>query len=120
MDRLTFEGNFCDIARCGEVKGGSFCEDGNCSRRKVWEKLKRYEDTRLEPSEIPTGLELAKVYAAMQENKRLKAENYRLNLLDRQSCGGCGEPLCKDITLCKQCVDKIVAENEQLKELTKF
>ena len=30
MKRLTFEGNFCDIAMCGEVPGGSFCEDGAC------------------------------------------------------------------------------------------
>ena len=27
MERLTFEGNFCDIAQCSEVPGGSFCED---------------------------------------------------------------------------------------------
>lgn len=44
MERLTFEGNFCDIARCGEVRYGSFCEDGRCSQRKVWERLKQYED----------------------------------------------------------------------------
>ena len=44
MDRLTFEGDFCDIAMCGEVRGGSFCEDGACSQRKVWERLKHYED----------------------------------------------------------------------------
>ena len=44
MERLTFEGNFCDIAQCSEVRYGSFCEDGYCSQRRVWEKLKRYED----------------------------------------------------------------------------
>lgn len=44
MKRLTFEGNFCDIAQCREVRYGSFCEDGYCSQRRVWEKLKRYED----------------------------------------------------------------------------
>lgn len=44
MERLTFEGNFCDIAQCREVRYGSFCEDGYCSQRRVWEKLKRYED----------------------------------------------------------------------------
>lgn len=44
MARLTFEGNFCDIAMCTEVCGGSFCEDGYCSQRKVWERLKRWED----------------------------------------------------------------------------
>ena len=30
MKRLTFEGNFCDIAQCTEIPGGSFCEDGVC------------------------------------------------------------------------------------------
>ena len=44
MERLTFEGNFCDIAQCREVRYGSFCEDGYCLQRRVWEKLKRYED----------------------------------------------------------------------------
>lgn len=52
MDRLTFEGNFCDIAMCRETPGGSFCEDGYCSQRKCWERLKQYEDTGLSPEEI--------------------------------------------------------------------
>lgn len=41
MDRLTFEGNFCDIAKCLVVPG---CCGGTCSPRKVWERLKKYED----------------------------------------------------------------------------
>ena len=52
MERLTFEGNFCDIAQCCEVPGGSFCEDDGCSQKKVWERLKAYEDTGLEPEEV--------------------------------------------------------------------
>ena len=44
MERLTFEGNFCDIALCAETPGGSFCESGACTQRKVWERLKAYED----------------------------------------------------------------------------
>lgn len=43
-DRITFEGNFCEIALCKETPGGSFCEDGTCSQRRVWERLKEYED----------------------------------------------------------------------------
>ena len=40
MERLTFEGNFCDIARCKEIP----CPyNGACSQRKVWERLKAYE-----------------------------------------------------------------------------
>jgi hypothetical protein len=52
MERLTFEGNFCDIAQCCNVPGGSFCEDGACSQKKVWERLKAYEDKRLETEEV--------------------------------------------------------------------
>lgn len=48
MERLTFEGNFCDIAVCLETPGGSFCEEGPCTQRKVWERLKLYEDAEAE------------------------------------------------------------------------
>ena len=44
MKRLTFDENYCDIAQCAETRGGSFCEDGACSQRKVWERLKKWED----------------------------------------------------------------------------
>ena len=48
MERLTFEGNFCDIAQCRELP----CPyNGSCSQRKVWERLKAYEDTGLEPGQ---------------------------------------------------------------------
>ena len=49
MERLTFEGNFCEIARCKEVK----CPyDTDCSQKQVWERLKAYEDTGLTLQEI--------------------------------------------------------------------
>ena len=49
MERLTFEGNFCDIAQCRELP----CPyNGSCSQREVWERLKAYEDTGLEPEEV--------------------------------------------------------------------
>lgn len=48
MERLTFEGNFCDIARCKEVK----CPyDIDCSQKQVWERLKQYEDSKLSPED---------------------------------------------------------------------
>lgn len=34
VKRLTFKGNFCDIAMCGEIPGNSFCEDGCCSQKR--------------------------------------------------------------------------------------
>ena len=53
MERLTFEGNFCEIARCKEVK----CPyDTDCSQKQVWERLKAYEDTGLTPEEIKAPL----------------------------------------------------------------
>ena len=49
MERLTFEGNFCDIAQCREIP----CPyNGACSQRKVWERLAAYEDTGYTPEEI--------------------------------------------------------------------
>ena len=46
MERLTFEGNFCDIAQCRELP----CKyGGDCSQKQVWERLKAYEDTNLSP-----------------------------------------------------------------------
>ena len=42
-ERLTYDGNFCDIALCMEVRYGQSCPDGACSQRKVWERLKEYE-----------------------------------------------------------------------------
>ena len=51
MERLTFEGNFCDIAQCESVPGGSYCESGTCSQRKVWERLKSYEDAGVSPED---------------------------------------------------------------------
>ena len=41
MERLTFEGNFCDIAQCRELP----CKHGgNCTQKQVWERLKQFED----------------------------------------------------------------------------
>lgn len=49
-ERLTFEGNFCDIAKCREERWGKHCPNGACSQRKVWERLKAYEDTGAVPA----------------------------------------------------------------------
>lgn len=51
MKRLTYDGNFCDvIAMCDP--GESICPKGGCSSKKVWERLKSYEETGLSPEEI--------------------------------------------------------------------
>lgn len=44
MKRITFDGNFCDIAKCADVCEGIICEEEACSQRKTWERLKAIED----------------------------------------------------------------------------
>lgn len=58
MERLTFEGNFCDIAQCEATPGGSYCENGSCTQREVWERLKAYEDTGLTPEQCKVAAEM--------------------------------------------------------------
>lgn len=50
MERLTFSGNFCDIAMCDPGESG--CPKGGCRSKKVWERLKEYENTGLSPEEV--------------------------------------------------------------------
>ena len=58
MERLTFEGSFCDISQCRELP----CKhDGNCSQKKVWERLKEYEDAGLYPQGCAEALEAEKL-----------------------------------------------------------
>ena len=48
MERLTFEGSFCEIAQCACMK----CPyDTDCSQKQVWERLKQYEDSKLSPED---------------------------------------------------------------------
>lgn len=55
MERLTFEGNFCDIAQCRELP----CPyDGNCTQKQVWERLKAYEDAGLSPQACAEAREI--------------------------------------------------------------
>ena len=55
MERLTFEGNFCDIAQCRELP----CPyDGNCTQKEVWERLKTYEDAGLSPQACAEAREI--------------------------------------------------------------
>lgn len=91
MERLTFEGNFCDIARCGYQT----CpyKDG-CSQKQVWERLKAYEDTGLTPEEIKAPFtEDAMINLAAQalgvEPSRLR----ELAVADKD--GRCVVPPCK-------------------------
>lgn len=47
MKRLTYPGDYCeDIAHCDNNCGGS------CQGKRIWEKLRAYEDTGLSPEEV--------------------------------------------------------------------
>ena len=55
MERLTFDGNFCDIAQCSELP----CKHGgNCTQRQVWDRLKAYETTGLSPQACAEAREI--------------------------------------------------------------
>lgn len=65
MKRLTFEGNFCDISKCGY----SVCpHDGTCTQKEVWERLKQFEDAFGTP-EIAERVKLAFMGKAVYEIK---------------------------------------------------
>ena len=79
MERLTFEGNFCDIARCGYPT----CpyKDG-CSQKQVWERLKQYEDTGLSPEKVSWMKEV--VEAAFDNDTSRIERAHNLHVADKE------------------------------------
>lgn len=58
MERLTFEGNFCDIAQCRELP----CPyNSACSQRKVWERLKQFEDKCESPEVLAKAMDMEEI-----------------------------------------------------------
>lgn len=79
MERLTFEGNFCDIARRKEVK----CPyDTGCSQKQVWERLKQYEDTGLSPEKVSWMKEV--VEAAFDNDTSRIERAHNLHVADKE------------------------------------
>ena len=79
MERLTFEGNFCDIARCKEVK----CPyDTDCSQKQVWERLKAYEDTGLSHEKVSWMKEI--VEAAFDNDTSRIERAHNLHVADKE------------------------------------
>ena len=79
MERLTFEGNFCEIARCGYPT----CpyKDG-CSQKQVWERLKQYEDTGLSPEKVSW---MKEVIGAAFDNDTSRIERaHNLHVADKE------------------------------------
>mgnify|MGYP001036084525 CR=1 FL=1 len=61
MERLTFEGNFCDLALCRD----SACrQSGTCTMKEVWERLKAYEDAGLSPQACAEAREIEEVLSS--------------------------------------------------------
>ena len=79
MERLTFEGNFCEIARCGYPT----CpyKDG-CSQKQVWERLKQYEDTGLSPEKVAWMKEV--VEAAFDNDTSRIERAHNLHVADKE------------------------------------
>lgn len=79
MERLTFEGNFCDIARCKEVK----CPyDTACSQKQVWERLKAYEDTGLSHEKVSWMKEV--IEAAFDNDTSRIERAHNLHVADKE------------------------------------
>lgn len=76
MERITFEGNFCDIAKCTSA----YIERCACSPRKVWERLKAYEDTGLAPEEIAGQQTLQKELVRYKEMYQMAAAERDANM----------------------------------------
>ena len=71
MERLTFDGNFCDISQCRELP----CQHGgSCTQRKVWERLKAYEDTGLSSQACAEAREAGNVLSSCDVSFRRLAE----------------------------------------------
>lgn len=89
MERLTFEGNFCDIAQCR--RDSAYRQDGTCTQKEVWERLKAYEDTGLSPEKVSWMKEV--VEAAFDNDTSRIERAHNLHVADKE--GRCVVLPCK-------------------------
>lgn len=80
MERLTFEGNFCDIAQCR--RDSAYRQDGTCTQKEVWERLKAYEDTGLSPEKVSWMKEV--VEAAFDNDTSRIERAHNLHVADKE------------------------------------
>lgn len=80
MERLTFEGNFCDIAQCR--RDSVYRQDGTCTQKEVWERLKAYEDTGLSPEKVSWMKEV--VEAAFDNDTSRIERAHNLHVADKE------------------------------------
>lgn len=103
MERLTFEGNFCDISRCAELP----CPDTSCTQKQVWERLKAYEDTGLSPEGVRSHFidgRGTQIFIGPEIAERLDKE--RLRWLIEEDLRGNVEGIVR----CRECVHCLEAE----------
>lgn len=91
MERLTFEGNFCDIAHCRDL---TCQQDGTCTMKEVWERLKKYEDTGLTPEEIKATLTEPLFLRVAAKAVGVEADRLR-ELVEADKAGRCVVLPCK-------------------------
>lgn len=85
MERLTFDGDFCEIAQCTALRYGSACEDGTCTQRKVWARLKAYEDTGRTPDAF-------RALGNLQRARDLISRSALQQEIRGTICSGCEHP----------------------------
>lgn len=68
MERLTKEGKFCDVIECELTPGGSFCERGTCTERRLWERLSSIEDI------LGDDYDLDRLYVLVNQRISLREE----------------------------------------------
>ena len=79
MERLTFEGNFCEIAQCACMRR---LYDTACSQKQVWERLKAYEGTGLSPEKVSWMKEV--VEAAFDNDTSRIERAHNLHVADKE------------------------------------
>ena len=92
MERLTFDGNFCDISQCRELP----CKhDDECAAKRVWERLKEYENTIWTPEMLrKLNGQAAKMWDFAQAVDNMTIERLK-ELTDADKDGRCFVLPCK-------------------------
>lgn len=103
MKRITFDGLFCDIAKCEDTPGGSYCENGTCSQRQVWERLKAIENILGDTYDLEHIRDLLQ---AEQDGRLVvlpKPSDTDVYIVYYDECGAGG--MCLDYPYCDDCKD---------------
>ena len=82
MERITFDGNFCDISVCRENP----CPyNGMCSQRETWERLKKYEDAEQAGRLVVLPCKVGE-YWRDWDGERVRIESVSFSFIRRHLC----------------------------------